>query len=518
MINKNTKTFFALTIISVLVTGLGVISNVEASTPENRLGTTSNLFVSAENPQFANYFAGPQVIEVVISDSDISSIDELVGEPDVTINGKKLRMVQATDGNWYAYFADRSNVQVADSTVGVTGFGLDYGTFCDKTSDVSGPGDVIPDFSDTVGIAVDSKVMGGVQGTERITGNLCTPVGDERNITHVVREPKSPNELVKLPGQINIDPNVWPIIQLYDFTPSGNVVVQYNKGGSTENITLTFDDVGDFVDVELDDTQYLPNQDVRLTIADIILNIDPTDEDSWTWAADPVNSAVYYQAFSENGEIDADGVVVNGVEAMQDLTAFLPKMMFDDNGILIIDKNPQGVPNDVLVLDDTDIEILFLDNSGNLRTLTIPHEGFPVTLREQSPNSGIFENFDFSNDANLDIASDAVAGTTATIDYNESPMSVLVEEAFCGKSIDQFNVIDGTPDNDVLIGTSADDLIRGFGGDDIIIGQTGDDCLLGADGDDTIIGGPGDDFLDGGASFDICVGGSGTDTEINCEV
>ena len=31
----------------------------------------ANLFVSAENSQFSNYMAGPQVIEVVIIDSDI---------------------------------------------------------------------------------------------------------------------------------------------------------------------------------------------------------------------------------------------------------------------------------------------------------------------------------------------------------------------------------------------------------------------------------------------------------------
>ena len=38
------------------------------------------------------------------------------GEPDVTVNGKILRMVQAVDGNWYGYFADRDQAQIADST------------------------------------------------------------------------------------------------------------------------------------------------------------------------------------------------------------------------------------------------------------------------------------------------------------------------------------------------------------------------------------------------------------------
>ena len=555
MTSKNAKTFFALTIISLLVGSSGVISNVDAFTPvEKRVELKSNLFVSADNPKFDNTFAGPQVIEVVISDRDIADTDQAKGEPDVTVNGKILRMVQGTDGKWYAYFADRSNAQTADSTVGVESFGLDYGTFCDKTSDVSGPGSNVPDFSDTVGIAIDSKVRGGVQGTNTIDGNLCYPVGDDRTINHVVREAKNPNELVKSPGQINIDANVWPIIQLYDFNPSSNVIVQYNKGGGPQTTTLTFDTVDNLVQMELDQNSYLPNQDVRLTIMDAILNIDPTDEDSWTWASDPVNSAVYYQAFSENGQIDADGVTVNGINAMQDLTAFLPDMMFEDSGVLLVDKNAQGAPNDVLTLDDTGIDILFEDKSGNLRTQTIPHSGFPVTLRETSLNSGTFVNFDSTNDANLDVSSDATRGTTGIITYNDNSLTVLVGDSFCGKSIDQFNVIDGTANNDVLIGTIHDDLIRGFDGDDVIIGQAGNDCLIGGNGDDTIIGnagndaitgnqgndllfgaagddrilggqnndvlfgGLGDDFLDGGASFDSCSGGPGTNTETNCEV
>ena len=51
--------------------------------------------------------SGPQVIEVVVIDSDINDTDEAKGEPDVTVNGKILRMVQGVDGNWYGYFADR---------------------------------------------------------------------------------------------------------------------------------------------------------------------------------------------------------------------------------------------------------------------------------------------------------------------------------------------------------------------------------------------------------------------------
>ena len=40
------------------------------------------------------------VIEVIIHDSNLQDTGEEKGELDVIINGKSLRMIQATDGNW----------------------------------------------------------------------------------------------------------------------------------------------------------------------------------------------------------------------------------------------------------------------------------------------------------------------------------------------------------------------------------------------------------------------------------
>src|SRR3989338_10440546 len=93
--------------------------------PEAYASPNANLFVSAENSQFNNYFAGPQVIEVVVIDPDLSDTSQATGEPDVTINGKILRMVQAIDGNWYAYFADKNQALLADSLSSLPGKGLD---------------------------------------------------------------------------------------------------------------------------------------------------------------------------------------------------------------------------------------------------------------------------------------------------------------------------------------------------------------------------------------------------------
>src|SRR3990170_1972876 len=93
----------------------------------------ANLFVSAESSLFKNTFGGPMVVEIVINDPALMDTDEAKGEPDVTVNGKDVRMAQASDGLWYAYIADRTQAQRADATT-AAGIGLDFGVFCGPTT------------------------------------------------------------------------------------------------------------------------------------------------------------------------------------------------------------------------------------------------------------------------------------------------------------------------------------------------------------------------------------------------
>ena len=86
------KYFVLVVTFSILL----IIPQIDAEASSN-----SNLFVSAENSQFNNHFSGSMVIEVVVIDPNLNDTGEEKGEPDVIINGKSLRMVQATDGNWY---------------------------------------------------------------------------------------------------------------------------------------------------------------------------------------------------------------------------------------------------------------------------------------------------------------------------------------------------------------------------------------------------------------------------------
>jgi hypothetical protein len=272
---------------------------------------------AAENSLFDNSSSGPQVIDVGIIDRDLDDTDQAKGEPDVTVNGKILRMAQVVDGNWYGYFADKTQASIADFTAlgdGATfgenaapgapiGQGLDFGEFCTAAT----AGTIILDsatgFTDTVGVALPANLFGGANGTATgagVIGGTClqdavapqTSTFITNSTNNVVREAKDLNialvvNAVQKTGQLSIvqtsTTGIWPFIQLYSLNPTGNVIVQYNKGGGVQSTTLTFDTVDNFASASLDKSIYTRDSQVHITVTDLWLNIDPTDEDSWTF-------------------------------------------------------------------------------------------------------------------------------------------------------------------------------------------------------------------------------------------
>ncbi|MGI0018337.1 MAG: hypothetical protein ACREA1_06485, partial [Nitrosotalea sp.] len=159
--------------------------------PMEHISLNPNLYVSAENPLFKNYFAGPQVIEVIVVDPDINRLDQAYGEPVVTINGKRLRMAQTTDGSWHAFFADMNQAQHADATqISNSGKGLDFGQFCSiSSSSATGV-----DFTESKGIAIARHFSGSSNGTQSFGTCSPTNIGGVTNLSgstllnHVVRQ------------------------------------------------------------------------------------------------------------------------------------------------------------------------------------------------------------------------------------------------------------------------------------------------------------------------------------------
>jgi len=358
------------------------------------------------------------VIEVVIRDSDIHDTDEGKGEPDVTLNGKILRMVQASDGNWYAYFANVDKAKIADSTVGLDGEGLDFGVFCGRNTTVLGI-----DLSDTDGVAIPRS--GGLSGFKNGNVSLSTCSGtltDSTNLNNVVRKSKSINTAIpndspdELGGQIGIDNDAWPLIQLFSFN---DVTIQYNPGGGAQRVDLKYDEIPN-ISLEIDRENYPQNSEVFVTINDIQLNQDPTDEDSWTFNIDSPIS-VFYQAYDNSGRSSA-----NGGAGLVDLNPFLSNLGFEDNGILSI-----GLGN-IMELKPNDEQPDESVNNGAGKTFSNI-----VTLVEEGPYSGIFDSGDDSDQSTLGILNDAPRGLTGIIDYNDQPISVLTGFTTASVSLDE---------------------------------------------------------------------------------
>jgi hypothetical protein len=411
---------------------------------EASAASNPNLYVSAENSLYNNHFTGSMVIEVVVSDPNLSDTDEGKGEPDVTLNGNALRMVQAGDGKWYAYFANVDKAKIADQIsldAGVAGEGLDFGVFCGRNTISLGPS-----FSETDGIALPKDTMTG--STNGNSGfNTCTGAPSGAIINNVVRNSRSINTNSAVPtGQIGLDDDAWPIIQLYSF--SSNVVIQYNAAGGTQQVTLQYDDIPN-ISLSLDRTDYPTGSEVFVTIADMQLNQDPTARDSWTFNVGSPQ-ATFYAAFTENGANAA-----NGATGLTNLVSKLSSLGFDNNGKIsmslesIADLKENGFQSD--------------EATDGFTTYTQI-----VTFVESQPNTGIFENFDFSNESNIGILSTAPRGQTATITYNSKSASIVSGLGTASVNLGTTQVLSGqkipvtVTDSDQNINSGARDRLEVF--------------------------------------------------------
>ncbi|MBI1828166.1 MAG: peptidase [Thaumarchaeota archaeon] len=392
----NLRTIMAFTLIVLLMaTPLSVI-NVHAYSDH------PDLFVSAENSLFENHFSGSMVIEVIVRDTSTSPLDQQQGEPTVILNGSPLRMVQSSSGGaWYAFFANVDFAKQADqiSLTGTAGQNLDFGVFCARSTDPSVLG---VSFSQTDGVAIpDSNgISGATQGTASFTactGNLGVP----NNQMSVIRTSPSLNinPSVKT-GQIGINPNAWPLIQLFTF--SNNVTIEYVKAGGSETVNLTYDDMTD-ISMKLDRSGYPQGSDVFATINDMQLNEDPTSVNSWTFN---VNSpaATFYQAFPESGSAPGGLGLVN-------LYPNLSNLGFKDNGH--VEMNLGSV---------AELKINQLQTAASITSGATYNK--LVTFVETAPNSGIFES-SYAGKSTIGILSNAPRFQPASISYNSKSASIL---------------------------------------------------------------------------------------------
>ena len=138
--------------------------------------------------------------------------------------------------------------------------------------------------------------------------------------------------------------------------------------------------------LDFDRLSYPKGAQVQATMTDVQLNIDPTDEDSWTFGTAPSNATVYYNIFNEDGTLHKNGATNGGIS--KSLSGNLTKLMFDKNGILKMNPSAQGVR--VLNIQDNADTILSANNGVIYGTNTQTISNSPVTFTETAPNTGVF--------------------------------------------------------------------------------------------------------------------------------
>jgi hypothetical protein len=449
------------------------------------------LWVSAEKPEHDNMFYGAQVVEIVVTDPAINRLDEAYGMPDVTIDGSKVIMAQGVDGSWYAYVADGTYATGVDALFPEieNGGGADFGRWCAPSTNLEyAPNDkpvaqLIP--TETRGVAIPhqignhSGVIGTASGSSLTDGAIgdatfsytkgtgVTTTCDQSQktdgtqnlvsvwlnsssvghtsgtalgvnasteaINNVVREARalSNGTTTDFYGNIALGPNLWPLIQIYDFSDEQTVDIVYEKGGADETVQLTFDTTDGTASAVVDRDHWGLGHEINLTITDVQYNIDPTDEDVWTFAADPSTATTYYALFTENGTVDSE---TNNTAISNDANQMSGTWGMD-TGVLIIDRNGpentdgQALANNVIDYQDNGDQIVTdADADGSTITATaITTDGSDViTLTETGANTGVFTNWDDALKANMFISKDAPRGTQATIDWNDDAQSILV--------------------------------------------------------------------------------------------
>ena len=369
--------------------------------------------VSADDDAFGGTFAGSMVVEVAVRDPAIRSVGEPAGEPSVTVDGEPLRMAQGADGSWYAYFADIDAAMAADAAAaaGPAGAGMDFGVFCPSDTDEAVLG---ASFAYAEAVAVARPVAGGMDGGGGGGGGgppaeCAHPIGGDL-LNNVVRRAPSLSGAsagasgggAPAPGQIGINPDIWPVVQLYSL--GGTVDVEYRGvGGGTERAELVYDEIPNAA-MSLDRGRYPAGAEVYVSIADAQLNQDPTDRDVWTFSTDPDEPAVFYMG-GWDGK-DAPPSV--------DLRPHMHAIGFEDNGVLTIDAGRT---------------VSFKPNGLQSATAIVGVEGEPhaslVTVRETGASTSEFASHDGDGASTVWVPRDAPRGTAAVFEYNGMRMSAL---------------------------------------------------------------------------------------------
>ena len=206
-------------------------------------------------------------------------------------------------------------------------------------------------------------------------------------------------------------------IYAFDFTEGSTVDVELENSADTETVTLAYDTVEDYAELMLDRTKYPQMAHVHITITDTWLNIDPTSEDVWTF------NTVTGEASYRDDNDDPDSIAYDSTDHTFYKLQDHDDLMCDDNCTLLITPDKQNKGDVVHPVSNADRKLM--------------DDAFTVRFEEGAPNSGVFTNGDDDDDAaNVMTTASAQRGTTATIDYNDTPMDIVAGNSFATIDMD----------------------------------------------------------------------------------
>ena len=413
----------SITLVMIMVAG-GLTFAIPGADPAFAEVTTSNphLYVSAEGQDPDNKFAEGNIIEVIIRDDSIGDTDGGEAEPEVTVNGADLRMLQTVNGDWRAYFMVGELFaylpcppDVSCERPSLVPKQLDYGVFCSAREAAGLTG---LDLSYTIGVFIPATLDNRAHEAlppdlpGHLPANICSSPFVQSTEHPLIRE--APD----LTGHTLGD--LWPFIQVLHFTPHSDLDIEYNKGGNRETVSLMFTDPQEIV--SLDRGKYPRGASVHISIEDYALNIDPTDEDVWTFATGPDGTAAYYNHFDEGGELlnyEQVGVTSHnmggfgGLSIVRNAQGGAPLIdcrTTSDFGIL-------GDGSDFLVSDENGICVV--NENGAAGDVFAPGN-LTLNFVEDGPNNNTFINWAEDKLSNLVVRDGAARNTSFQIKYGAS--------------------------------------------------------------------------------------------------
>ena len=389
------------------------------------------LYVSCVNEDFGNTFAGGQICEIIVRDPSIAETDQAEPEPTVEVNNETLRMVQGADGWWYAYIGSTEGVGnnaggvTANINYGITAPANHEGTSCpvigyDIANGIGGP--MASDYKKDQISCSSAATVYLYNSTSGSSTNLIidgAPALSDRD------QVGGSTSLEASGGQLNVTDNQWPFIQTWEFKDDSDVTIVYEAPGADETVELTYETDGDGMDsyakLELDRLGAAQGSQIHLTIYDNQLNLDPTVEDSVIFLTNSSQGVSYNSSLAYSAMASAQ---------------------FGDNGVLKITRNANSADAAVVISqNNTDQKFRGTEsatgssctggnqhaeftNLAGTNTATCHHHH--IEFFETSSNSGIFTNTDDADTSTLKVNDSAIRGTSATFDYNDTPVSFVV--------------------------------------------------------------------------------------------